>query len=52
MDFTMTNVRFGHSHLHPIGQLTHTRLLDDDPDPNGDLQERPGLKFVTTETFN
>ena len=25
MDFTMTHVRFGRSHLYPIGQLTHTR---------------------------
>ena len=25
MDFTMTHVRFGRSHLHPMGQLTHTR---------------------------
>ena len=26
MDFTMTHVRFGCSHLHPIGQLTYTTL--------------------------
>ena len=25
MDFTMTHVRFGRSHLHPMGQLTYTR---------------------------
>jgi len=25
MDFTMTHVRFGSSHFHPIGQFTHTR---------------------------
>ncbi len=28
-DFTMTHVRFGRSHLHPVGQLTHTRCSDD-----------------------
>ncbi len=39
MDFTMTHVRFGCSHLHPIGQLTHTRCSDGDPDPDGVLKE-------------
>ena len=35
MDFTMTHVRFGRSHLHPMGQLTHTRRSDGAPDPYG-----------------
>ncbi len=39
MDFTMTHVRFGRPHLHPIGQLSHTRRSDGAPDPDGDLQE-------------
>ena len=33
MDFTMTHVRFGCSHVHPIGQLTHTSRSDGAPDP-------------------
>ena len=24
MDYTMTHIRFGRSHLHPMGQLTHS----------------------------
>ena len=39
MDFTMTHVRFGRPHLHPIGQLSRTRRSDGAPDPDGDLQE-------------
>ena len=35
MDFTMTHVRFGSSHLHPMGQLTNTRGSDGTPDPDG-----------------
>ena len=38
-DFTMTVFKFGCSHLHPMGQLTHTRRSDDPPDPDGDLKE-------------
>ena len=34
-DFTMTHVRFGRSHLHPMGQLTNTSLSDGAPDPDG-----------------
>ena len=37
MDFTMTHIRFGRSHLHPMRQLTHTRRSDGDPDPDGSL---------------
>ena len=39
MYFTMTHVRFGCSHVHPIGQLTHTRRSDGAFDPDGDLKE-------------
>ena len=31
----MTHVRFGRSHLHPMGQLTRTRSSDGFPDPDG-----------------
>ena len=44
-DFTMTHVRFGSSHLHPMGQLTHTRLSDGVPDPDGSLKEPDGNKI-------
>ena len=39
MDFTMTHVRFGSSHLHPMGQLTNTRRSDGPPDPDGVLKD-------------
>ena len=45
MDFTMTHVRFGRSHLHPIGQLTHTRRSDGAPDPDGALKEAARIKI-------
>ena len=45
MDFTMTHVRFGCSHLHPIGQLTHTRRSDGAPDPDGALKEAARIKI-------
>jgi hypothetical protein len=45
MDFTMTHVRFGGSHLHPIGQLTHTRCSDGAPNPNGALKEEVKIKI-------
>jgi hypothetical protein len=45
MDFTMTYVRFGCSHLHPIGQLTHTRRSDGAPDPDGALKETVRIKI-------
>ena len=44
-DFTMTHVRFGCSHLYPIGQLTHTRSLDGVPDPDGTLKESVRIKI-------
>ena len=43
----MTYVRFGRSHLHPIGQLTHTRRSDCAPDPDAVLKEVARIKFVT-----
>ena len=45
MDFTMTHVRFGSPHLHPIGQLTHTGSLDDVPDPDIALKEVVRIKI-------
>ena len=38
MDFTLTHTRYGRSNLHPIGQLTHTRRSDGDPEPDGALK--------------
>ena len=43
MDFTMTHVRFGRSHLYPIGQLTHTRRSDGARD--GVLKESVTIKI-------
>ena len=34
-----------HRDLHPIGQLTHTRRSDGDPDPDGDLKEEVRIKI-------
>ena len=45
MDFTMTHVRFGRSHLHPMGQLTNTRRSDGTPDPDGTLKEESRIKI-------
>ncbi len=45
MDFTMTHFRFGRSHVHPIGQLTHTRRSDGAPDPDGTLKESVRIKI-------
>ena len=45
MDFTMTHVRFGRSHLHPIGQLTHTRRSNGAPDPDGALKKAARIKI-------
>jgi hypothetical protein len=38
MDFTMTHTRFGRSQLHSLGQLTHTRRSDGEPEPDGALR--------------
>ena len=43
MDFTMTHVR--RSHLHPMGQLTHTRRSDGASDPDGALKETVRIKI-------
>ena len=45
VDFRMTHVRFGRSHLHPMGQLTHTGRSDGTPDPVGDLKESVRIKI-------
>ena len=45
MDFTMTHIRFGRSHLHPMGQLTNTRSSDGSPDPDGTLKEAVRIKI-------
>ena len=45
MDFTMTHVKVGHSHFHPIGQLTHTRRSDGAPDPNSVVKEVVRIKI-------
>ncbi len=41
----MTHVRFGRSHLHPMGQLSHTRRSNGDPDPDGALKEEVRIKI-------
>jgi hypothetical protein len=38
LDFTLTHTRFGRSHVHSTGQLTHTRRLDSAPEPDGALR--------------
>ncbi len=45
MDFTMTHIRFGRSHLHPMGQLTNTRRSDGSPDPDGVRKEEARIKI-------
>ncbi len=45
MDFTMTHVSFGRSHLHPIGHLTHKRRSDGAPDPDGALKQTARIKI-------
>ncbi len=39
MDYTVTHVRFGLSHLHPMGQLTNTRRSGGAPDPEAAFKE-------------
>jgi hypothetical protein len=38
LDFTLTHTRYGRSHVHPIGQLTHTRRSDGALEPDGALR--------------
>ena len=45
MDYTMTHVRFGRSHLHPMGQLTNTRRSDGPPDPDAGLKDVARIKI-------
>ena len=45
MDYTMTHVRFGRSHLHPMDQLTNTRLSDGAPDPDATFKEVVRIKI-------
>ena len=37
--YTMTHIRFGSSHVHPMEQLTNTRRSDGTLDPDGSLKE-------------
>ena len=45
MDYTMTHIRFGRSHLHPMGHLANTRHSDGAPDPNGAIKEVIRIKI-------
>ena len=45
MDYTMTHIRFGRSHLYPMGQLTNTSRSDGDPDPDGSLKAVARIKI-------
>ena len=45
LDYTMTHIRFGCSHLHPMGQLTNRRHSDGTPEPDGALKEVVRIKI-------
>ena len=45
LDYTMTHIRFGRSHLHPMVQLTNTRRTDGVPDPDGSIKEVSRIKI-------
>jgi hypothetical protein len=45
MDYTMTHIRFGRSHLHHMGQLTNTRRSDGGPDPDVGFKEVVRIKI-------
>ena len=45
MDYTMTHIWFGSSHLHPMDQLTNTRRSDGSPDPDVVLKEVVRIKI-------
>jgi hypothetical protein len=45
MDYTMTHIRFGRSHLHPMGQLTNTRRSDGAPDLDAVFKEVARIKI-------
>jgi hypothetical protein len=46
MDFTLTHTSFGRSYVYFTGQLTHTRLSDGVPDPDGDLRTMVRKKIL------
>ena len=46
LDFTLTHTRFGRSHVHSIGQLTHTRRSDGAPEPDGSLRAVARKKII------
>ena len=45
MDYTMTHIRFGRSHLHPMDQLTNTRSSGGTPDPDAAFKEVARIKI-------
>ena len=45
MDYTMTHIRFGRSHFHPMVQLTNTRRSDGVPDPDEALKDVTRIKI-------
>ena len=45
IDYTMTHIRYGRSHLHPVDQLTNTRRSDGAPDPDAALKEVARIKI-------
>ena len=45
LDYTMTHIRFGSSHVHPMVQLTNSRRSDGAPDPDGTLTEVVRIKI-------
>ena len=46
VDFTLTHTRFGRSHVHSIGQLTHTRRSDGAPELDGALRAVARKKII------
>ncbi len=45
MDYTMTHIRFGRSHFHPMDKLTNTRRSDGAPDPDVSLKDVVRIKI-------
>ena len=45
LDYTMTHIRFGRSHLHLMTQLTNTRCSDGAPERDGTLKEVARIKI-------
>ncbi len=56
LDFTLTHTRYGWSHVHPIGQLTHTRRSDGALEPDDALRTVARKKILhyrlLKKTFN